>query len=289
MIRFNKIRAFFFVSFLASLSFFPPLPAHAEDTALIIDFADWLHSGGDDVSAEAEYLRYLFVTGSADARAVSALALIYRTRGDSEKLLSLSDKYLPLINDQRVAGDLSYFRGYSLLRLERWPPLDDMLNSLPVRTGNSNSFFALSLASNIYRGNLKEAKTIIRANNENKTAEADDPLISLEKELAIYSPKNRAVAVGLSALVPGLGKAYAHQYGDAFFSFAVTSTLAALTAYTAYSEGALSWKPWVYGAGAGIFYSANLYGSAQAAARYNETHEKILKSKVDEILAQYPR
>ena len=289
MIRSNNFRAFFLVSFLAAFSFYISVPTHAEDAKLIIDFADWLHAGGDDVSAEAEYLRYLFVTGSADAHAVSALALIYRARGDSDKLLSLSAKYAPLVNDPALIDNLSFLKGYSLLKLERWQPLDDMIKSYLSRTGNSDSLFALSLASNIYRGNFKDAKAILRAHDENKTIVADDLLTSLERELAVYSPKKQAVAVALSAIVPGLGKAYARQYGDAVFSFAVTSSLAALTAYTVYSEGALSWKPWVYGASAGIFYSANLYGSAQAATRYNETHEKILKSKVDEILAQYPR
>ena len=163
-----------------------------------------------------------------------------------------------------------------------------MLKSSPNRIGDGDSLFALTLASDIYRGNLKEAKSILRAYDETKPTEADDITVSLEKELSAYSPKNRAVAVGLSALIPGLGKAYAHQYGDAVFSFAATSTLIALTAFSAYSEGAGSWKPWVYGASAGIFYSANLYGSSRAAVRYNETHEKILKSKVDEILARYP-
>ena len=64
MILSNKSRVFFFVSLLSAIFIFTP--AHAEDTALILDFADWLHAGGDDVSAEAEYLRYLFVTGSPD-------------------------------------------------------------------------------------------------------------------------------------------------------------------------------------------------------------------------------
>ena len=286
MIRSNKFRAFSLILFLSAFSFLVSFTAHAEDSSLIIGFADWLHDSGDDVSAEVEYLRYLFITGTSDARAISTLARIYRTRGDNEKLLSLSEKYSTLVDDRSVADDLSFLRGYSLLKLQRWQNFDDLLSSSPNLAGNGEADFALSLAGDIYRGKMSEAKTILLAHDGNTT---DDLVASIKTELASYAPKNRAVAVGLSALIPGLGKAYAHQYGDAFVSFAITSTLVALTAYTAYSDGPHSWKPWVYGVSAGAFYSANLYGSSEAAVRYNETHEKSLKSKVDEILAQYPR
>lgn len=288
------------ISILAVLLFYAPhSPARAfaetetrsADSALVLDFADWLYAEGDIAEAEHEYLRYLFLTDTADFKAVSTLANIYRSSGNNEKLLSHSDRYLHAMTAPREIQYMAFMKGYSLFRLKQWPQLDETLAMVTTTAteidsgaaGYNQPFAALTLALNIYRGNFKAAKTTI------SLLENDDTVASLKAELERYTPKRRTVAVGLSAIVPGLGKLYAGQYGDALFSFITTGVLAGLTAYSFQTDGTTSWKPWVYGVSCGIFYSANLYGSSQAALRYNNTHESRLREKADTILERYPR
>ncbi|NPA80719.1 MAG: hypothetical protein GXO29_06700 [Thermotogae bacterium] len=80
--------------------------------------------------------------------------------------------------------------------------------------------------------------------------------------------KSPAVAAALSALIPGLGKAYAGRWKDGLYSFAINSSLA-LGLYLAARDDS---KPRmaVYGLAFAYFYLGNIYGSYVAVRKMNE-------------------
>lgn len=81
--------------------------------------------------------------------------------------------------------------------------------------------------------------------------------------------KSPALAVVMSAIIPGSGKAYSKRWGDALVSFLFVGTNA-YASYRAFSKkGIKSVNGWIFGSLAFSFYSANLWGSAKAAKTYN--------------------
>lgn len=83
---------------------------------------------------------------------------------------------------------------------------------------------------------------------------------------AIYAQRSNprrspALAAGLSAIVPGLGKVYAGRVDEGIISFLTVGTLAAVTADLWVHAGAADWRTILVGTLGSIFYIGNIYGS----------------------------
>jgi len=95
--------------------------------------------------------------------------------------------------------------------------------------------------------------------------------------------KSPGLALALSAVVPGTGKAYAHNWKDGLFSFIFVggSTFQAIRGYHKY--GAKSGFFITYASLATTFYLANLYGSFTAAKKYNAKLKKQIHSEIRSV------
>ena len=92
--------------------------------------------------------------------------------------------------------------------------------------------------------------------------------------------KSPVVAAGLSAVVPGLGKVYTKDYGDALMSFLFVG-LNAWQAYRGFKkDGLQSTRGWIFAGIGASFYLGNVWGSAKAAKRFNRRFDK---KTIDEI------
>ena len=76
----------------------------------------------------------------------------------------------------------------------------------------------------------------------------------------------------LSAILPGSGKAYAGRWKDGVIAFIMTSSTAFISA-RGFNKNPSSIYPWIMGSFAVAYYSGNIYGSAQAALKYNKKRE----------------
>jgi hypothetical protein len=115
--------------------------------------------------------------------------------------------------------------------------------------------------------------------------------------LAAYHPvvqdainrQHRSVvlAVGLSAVVPGLGKIYTGRWKDGLLSF----LLVGFNAWQAYRGFRLKGFDNAYGwifSGIGLtFYAGNLYGSAKAAKQFNHQVEENLIYRAKDVWRQH--
>lgn len=94
-------------------------------------------------------------------------------------------------------------------------------------------------------------------------------LLQLTYDLENEKYKSPALAVMMSTIIPGSGKAYSKRWGDAVISFLFVTTNA-YASYRAFNKkGIKSVNGWIFGGLAFSFYSANLWGSAKAARIYN--------------------
>ena len=102
---------------------------------------------------------------------------------------------------------------------------------------------------------------------------------ALTSDAAGLKYKHAAVALSLSAVIPGSGKLYTRNWGDAIVSFVTTGALA-FQAYRGFAMkgGINSAYGWVFGSLAFGFYAGNLYGSFKSCRVYN--------SKIDEKITE---
>lgn len=82
-------------------------------------------------------------------------------------------------------------------------------------------------------------------------------------------PKYKKEALGgvLSAILPGLGKAYADEIGDGVLAFLYTAVFGYLT-YSSF-ENDHTTRGWIFAGLTAYFYASNIYGSVAAIQNYN--------------------
>lgn len=95
--------------------------------------------------------------------------------------------------------------------------------------------------------------------------------------------KSPALAGILSVIIPGSGKAYAGKWKDGLVSFLMTSSTAFM-AVRGFNKNAKSFYPWAMGTLSVVYYSGNIYGSTQAAYKYNKDKEDELVSKTRDFI-----
>jgi hypothetical protein len=111
-------------------------------------------------------------------------------------------------------------------------------------------------------------------------------LISLAQEGAALKVPRPAVAVLLSAVVPGAGRVYAGHRAEGINSF-VLHAVSAWQAVVGFDrDGTRSTRGWIAIGTGVVFYAGNLYGSAVTAARAAETKWNEFSQTVDEVVAR---
>ncbi len=83
--------------------------------------------------------------------------------------------------------------------------------------------------------------------------------------------KSPALAAGLSAVVPGLGKIYSGRKDEGIAAFMTVGVLAGFTAECWIKKGPTDWRTIVFGTLGSLFYLGNIYGSYVSVGIYNDT------------------
>jgi len=96
--------------------------------------------------------------------------------------------------------------------------------------------------------------------------------------------KSPVLAALMSAVIPGTGKMYCGYWGDGVMSFMFTasSTFFAVRGFNKF--GTKSVYPWIIGGLAVSYYSANIYGGASSANRYNDNLDHSFIHETEQIL-----
>lgn len=91
------------------------------------------------------------------------------------------------------------------------------------------------------------------------------------------STKSPLFAGILSAIVPGLGRVYTGNYGDAATSLFITGIFGYL-AYSNFFDGHYQ-RAWIFTGIAAFFQGGNIYGSVASAKIYNESQRELTEKK----------
>jgi TM2 domain-containing membrane protein YozV len=245
-------------------------------------FAAHLFAQGDFLRAGYEYERYLLgplLEGDSPASAHWQAGRAFRCGGDLLRALRHFRSMQGAAEDGSERELAAAEIGLCYLHLGE---PDASLQEVRGQTGweASASLRRLAAGDLILLGRWQEAG---QAAAGLPGAEAGD-LAALAERGAAMRRKSPALAVALSAVIPGAGKIYAGEAGDGLQSLLLVGALATLAAFSFHADGVGSWRGWLYTSFGGLMYAGNLYGSAVSARRWNRKQEEALREDLKALL-----
>jgi len=228
-----------------------------------LKFARYLNNTQQYEFAAQEYERLNFLWPD-DTTIILELVKTYRLNRDCDQF---PDAYRLLSTGNRVYRSKSMAREYLRFcltcRIEH-PLYFDIASRMDQQ---ENAFFSLG-----YYWARQQYDSLFAYNRRNQEIISGSypQLYSLTADFENQKYKKPAIALAMSALVPGSGKAYSGRWGDAAISFLFV-TSGAYASYRAFrKKGISSFNGWLFGGVAFSFYASNLFGSFKAARNYNK-------------------
>ncbi len=298
----NTIRSFLVVVISVilvwTLTFFSSASAQVpEEPGILItpnlqyDYADQLFESGDYIAAQVEFKRFIHFFPD-DPRIEQAdyktgLALFH-----SNQFYEAAKRFDRIIREAHTQENKyvqeSYFMqskafeamgntGYAQLVLQNYLKLS---NDVGVK---DRIYLALARihikeTMNLGKDDLdKAASYMTLISPENKDGyQVKRQLTSIEN--AQSAPSKNPTLAGVLAIIPGGGLLYCERYKDAFVSFCLNAGLM-YAAYEAFNHDNPALGGVITFVGAG-FYAGNIYGSVNAAHKYNKAAQvKILNQE----------
>ncbi|MBN1524592.1 MAG: tetratricopeptide repeat protein [Spirochaetales bacterium] len=262
------------------------------DPAMILSFADWLYSEKEFERAAGEYYRYYFVAPESQKDGVlSKIGFCYEGAGDFAAAKKVYETFLAEYPESKEFEDVYYRLSYCLFRLgEHDATAVRLAEVLAAGAAQPARLLLLTGVNQLALEQWDAAQLTFQAYCETPDAPQKETAERLS-QFAISAkniPEKSPVLAGiLSAIFPGLGKFYAERNEDAIASIILVSLFGGLAAYSFYTDGVESFSGWTFASLAGIFYLGDIWGSAVAAADYNDHQKRLLKESVDETISEF--
>lgn len=234
-----------------------------------LKFGEYLYNTNQYDLAVREFERCVFLKPD-DRESFLYLFKIHRKSNSFDKAIDSYKRFSGNLNfgEMDTTFGSEYFK--LLIQNEKYQDAEYFLTENSYFIGNND----LKLSTILLRKEWQEAgKFKNDINNEvNKSlAEITFQGLTLKK-------KSPVLAGLFSAIIPGTGKIYAGKWKDGVISFLMTST-AAFMSVRGFNKNQNSFFPWAMGTLAVVYYSGNIYGSSQAALKYNKDKEDELVRK----------
>ena len=286
------------IPFLLLLLLAPVSPLHADDGAVLLTgdvqlkIADALMEEGEYYRAVTEYKKFLILftdSGKADYASFE-IAMAY-FKGEefgaaAKSFLAMREKY----PESGYAIQAGYFEGSSQWKLKNYDRTREALERLveehPESEYAPRSLVVICLAA------LDEDKAEVSRRALGRFLErypghpGEDNVKEAAVQLDRYRelPEKSPVLAGImSAILPGSGYFYAEHYGDGITAFLINGLFIAGTVTAIHQENYA-----VAGIVGGIgvpFYLGNIYGSANAAKKWNLGVRNEVIQKINATLA----
>jgi hypothetical protein len=249
-------------------------------------FAEYLEKSKQFEFAIQEYERILFMHPENDSIRWSVISM-YRKAGRYGKCVERTEQLYAgkIVFPQPVAKEYAsalildgqYKKGLAFLKTD---------SSLPPEESSG-----LYISAELLSFDWKSAKNTLAHYDSLKSLASlkEGPLIEKCRPLIVKEEKAKYkkayLAVGLSAIVPGLGKVYTKDYKDALIGFIIVGS-SAFQSYRGFSKhGTGSAYGWVFGGIALGFYTGNIYGAYKAVQKYNHRlHDKLFHEVEDQFI-----
>jgi outer membrane protein assembly factor BamD (BamD/ComL family)/TM2 domain-containing membrane protein YozV len=280
--------------------------AYAEDRTIVLTedvqlkIADAFMAEGEYYRAVTEYKKFLILfpdTERADYALFNMGAAYYRGEeyaSATRTLGSLQEKY-PVSGNAIQARLLEGFCYWKLKQYEKARALFDVL----ADTHSESEYAPLALAASSLVALDEDIVGASRQNLERFVARYPEhaALSNVKEAMALIDeyrelPQKSPLLAGvMSAIIPGSGYMYAGHYGDAVTAFLINGLFIAGT-ITGISQENYAVAGIVGGIGL-PFYFGNIYGSANAAKKWNRGVREELRQKIHAALSplveSYPR
>ena len=252
-----------------------------------LGLADAFLAEGEYYRAITEYKKFLFLfpdSGKADYALFGVGTAYYRGEEyepAARTFAALLEKY----GKGAHAAPSAYFEGVSLWKLGRFDraeaALDRVATLEPASEYAPLSLIGKSLLSYDARndpGCRGELARFLENYPQDARAERVRQTVALLDRNREVPRKSPAVAGVMSAVVPGSGYMYAGRYGDGVVALIVNGLFIAGTVAAIHQE---SYAVAAIVGGIGLpFYVGNIYGSANAATKWNIGVRKELREKI---------
>lgn len=242
-------------------------------------FADFLYTQADYLRAAGEYQRYLFFLSEAAADAADIryrIALCYRFAGQADHAIQ-SFQGLVQMYPGSLSADRAYYQiGATYFLTDQFQQSARFLReNLPLITDEVHRAEAEQLIglSYLMQKEWTEAGEIFEELQ-------DSGISSVRQKANVYHaytergghlPTRSPLLAGvLSTVVPGAGRLYTGQFGDALTSLLLVGLMGWQTYDGFQRDGLSSVKGWTFGTLGSIFYIGNIYGSVLSARVYND-------------------
>ena len=227
--------------------------------------------------ATYELDRLVFMNPTKDSLKFE-LIRAFRSSGKYDQGLRKIEGWYP--NDREVPGPLVK-EHYRLLLLNNFYSETITISKKDQRLEEKDRYF-FRLNAHLMSADWSGAQTYFKEQPEDLRSQfpAQKSLVVRSEELRY---KSSALALGLSTVVPGLGKVYTGDWKDAIISF-ITVGAFSWQAYRGFDrQGLDSGYGWVFaGLGAG-FHLGNIYGSFKSARTYNRKLDSELQQKAKDL------
>jgi tetratricopeptide (TPR) repeat protein len=241
-------------------------------------FAQYLLDSQQFEAAIAEYERAVFMQPTNDSIFLQLLKAYELGQQYQQGITRCQNKYP---NARAMPPEIAAQYGKLLLRLPNFANLDTLLNK-PTRLLPLDEFYlqggSLLLQQKWQEAEQYAASALVAAQPVHPLANQYHTFALKGQSLRYKSP---ALAVGMSAVVPGLGKVYTGNWQDGLIAFIIVGSNA-WQAYNGFSKkGVKSVNGWIFGSLATGFYFGNLFGSHKAAKTRNHKTKHALMRQIE--------
>lgn len=234
-------------------------------------FATYLYASGNYNLASAEFERLLFLEPENDSlRQMIMKSLLLN--GDFE---AGADRALAFnVSPQNLSNGMASLYSYSLISAGK-PLAARSFVDISTALGPEQKLYYKAY-SYLLDNEFKEARKL----KSESSLLMQPELAQLIDETANMPHRSPALAAGLSAMIPGLGKFYTGDWKDAIIAL-VTVGVTGYQSYRGFNRNGInSGYGWIYGSLAAGFYLGNIYGSASSAKRFNKRQTDKIAQRI---------
>lgn len=269
------------------------VPSYSSENTIILSddvllkVADAFRDEGEYYRAVTEYKRLLILFPDSDKADYAFFNIgisYYRGEeyGSAATMFSLlREKY----SDSKYILPSHYFEGLSYRKLKKYEEakskLDVLVHMYPATEYAPRAIVAKSLIGldeDNAAASKKELGRLIKDYPTDKTATDAREALQVLKDYERLPAKSTIMAGALSAVVPGSGYMYAGNYEDGLTAFLINTLFISGTITAIHQRNYTT--AYLVGAFGLPFYAGNIYGSANAAKKWNVRVRQEQRKKV---------
>ena len=233
-------------------------------------FAEYLYNTNQFEFAAREFERCVFLKPE-DSISSLYLLKVYRKLAEYDKATKLVNSNKMIESDESIGSE--YFK--LLIQANRFKDAELLISEKDYLKDKPN----LKLSTILLQKDWKYGSKFCEENQ----SKINKSLSDIVKRNSQFKRKSPFLAGLFSTILPGAGKVYSGRWQDGLISFVMTGT-SGFVAVRGFSRNSSNALPWVMGTFFVAYYTGNIYGSVQAANKFNKSKEDEWTNQVRDFV-----